>query len=122
MTILIIMHHKYLPAIHSLWIRLKSPGLGVLYILDNFKSMKTIYNIYEASILGDVDDVLAKGDTDIAEVMVMDIINAVYRIKKSTKLEIIPVKNENGKYTVNAVGDVEVKDRKINTLVNDVFE
>lgn len=82
---------------------------------------RNIIDIYEG-ILGDVDDVLAKGDTDIAEVMVMDIINAVYRIKKSTKLEIIPVKNENGKYTVNAIGDVAVKDRSIKTLVNDVFE
>ena len=84
--------------------------------------MKNLIDYINEGILGDVDDVLANGDTDIAELMIMDIINAVYKIKKSTKLEIIPVKNENGKYTVNAVGDVEVKDRSIKTLVNDVFE
>lgn len=82
---------------------------------------RNIIDIYEG-ILGDVDDVLASGDTTIAEMAVMDIINTVYKLKAKTKLDIIPVKNDNGKYTVNATGDVAVKDRFIKTLVNDVFE
>ena len=84
--------------------------------------MKNLIDYINEGILGDVDDVLANGDTDIAELMIMDIINAVYKLKAKTKLDIIPTKNDNGKYTVNATGDVAVKDRSIKTLVNDVFE
>ena len=79
--------------------------------------MKSIYNVYEASLLGDIEDTLEYGD-DLVEIY--NFINNNY--DEITKDElIISERKINGKYHVSTDAFVVVKNTNIKSLVNDLF-
>lgn len=79
--------------------------------------MKTLKEILENSILGDIEDTLEYGD-DLVEIY--DFINNNY--DEITKDELIISKRKiNGKYHVSTDAFVVVKNTNIKSLVNDLF-
>lgn len=81
--------------------------------------MKTLYE----SILDDIDVQMATGEQNVAEEVIYDIIHRDYRLKaeRKNKLTIVE-KTPDGKYLVNYTGDVEVKNKDLTTLENELFQ
>jgi hypothetical protein len=81
--------------------------------------MRTLYE----SILDDIDTQMANGEQNVAEEVIYDIIHRDYRLKveRKNKLTIVG-KTPDGKYLVNYTGDVEVKNKDLATLENELFQ
>jgi hypothetical protein len=86
--------------------------------------MKTLYEsiIYEG-ILSNMEDTLVDGDNKAAEMIVNEAIRKDYKLKaeRKNKLTIIG-KTPDGKYLVNYTGDVDVKNKDLTTLENELFQ
>jgi hypothetical protein len=81
--------------------------------------MRTLYE----SILDDIDTQMANGEQNVAEEVIYDIIHRDYRLKAERKNKLTIVgKTPDGKYLVNYTGDVEVKNKDLATLENELFQ
>lgn len=81
------------------------------------KNLKTY--ILEASLLNDIDDILADGDVKAPYTLIHKYIESNYHI--FGKLTISEKPNKDGLYKVNSDGDIIVKNKQIMSLVNDLF-
>ena len=81
--------------------------------------MRTLYE----SILDDIDTQMASGEQNVAEEVIYDIIHRDYRLKAERKNKLTIVgKTPDGKYLVNYTGDVDVKNKDLTTLENELFQ
>jgi hypothetical protein len=81
--------------------------------------MKTLYE----SLLADIETNMAVGEQNVAEEVIYDIIHGDYRLKAERKNKLTIVgKTPDGKYLVNYTGDVDVKNKDLTTLENELFQ
>lgn len=81
--------------------------------------MKTLYE----GILSGMEDTLTAGDNKVAEMIVNEAIRKDYRLKAERKNKLTIVgKTPDGKYLVNYTGDVDVKNKDLTTLENELFQ
>lgn len=79
--------------------------------------MKSIYNLYEASVLGDIDDIIADGDVKVPQALIQEYLEDNYR----GKWTISKKPDKDGKFIVNSRGEVHHKGNS-NKLTNDMFK
>lgn len=83
---------------------------------------RNIIDIYEG-ILGDMEDALGHMEISAAESLIPEKIKLDYRLKaeRQNKLTIVG-QTDDGKWLVNYTGDVDVKNKDLTTLENDLFQ
>ena len=79
--------------------------------------MKTVYDIYNESILDDVDTSLAKGDKDI-KAEIHNFIKANY----SGRFKISAKPNRNGLYEVSSKTNIRITNPDLQQLTNGMFD